>query len=71
MSASCLQGKKKTAHYLKKNGMSARNHLKRTQTSNEKTCLQLVKFTRSESILGREKPAASAEVRAVPASLVL
>ena len=51
--------------------MSARNHLKRTQTSNEKTCLQLVKFTRSEIILGREKPAASAEVRAVPASLVL
>lgn len=71
MSASCLQGKKKTAHYFKKNGMSARNHLKRTKTSNEKTCLQLVKFTRSEIILGREKPAASAEVRAVPASLVL
>ena len=51
--------------------MSARNHLKRTQTSNAKTSLQLVKFTRSEIILGREKPAASAEVRAVPASLVL
>ena len=64
-------GKKENSSLLKKkkNGMSARNHLKCTQTSNAKTSLQLVKFTRSEIILGREKPAASAEVRAVPGAV--